>query len=304
MNELARSENTEMSVLTGLAAEARYLSETIAENMIRLGRVFTDAKRLVKHGAWGAWLRENSGCSERSAQQIMQVYARFGDKPEAERIDKSKLFKMLALPAGTEDEFIRDNDVEDMTSREVEAAVGKMRERAERAEAELAALKIGEPVIPNELTNELQRLKETIEKQKNEMERASYMSKELFEETSLLRKENLFLAKERDESAVILNEVQREYNRAQEELLNVQSAIAKGDAERTPADELTLDVFASAVRQFIGTCARMPHMRRSFGMMDPAQRNAYDELLQTVESWAGEARSVIDTIYIEEGIEV
>ena len=84
------------------------------------------------------------------------------------------------------------------------------------------------------------------------------------------------------------------------ELLSLQSVAAKGDAERVPVDELTIDVFASAVRQFIGTCARMPHMGHTFGTMMLSEKNAYDELLRTVEGWAANARQAMNTIAYEE----
>lgn len=52
-------------------------------------------------------------------------------------VDKSKLYKMLALPEGTEDTFIAEHDVGTMTSREVEEAVRQEREKA-RQEREQA----------------------------------------------------------------------------------------------------------------------------------------------------------------------
>ena len=93
----------------------------------------------------------------------------------------------------------------------------------------------------------------------------------------------------------MLEETQEQYNRAQAELLNAQSAIARGDAERTPASELTLEAFESAVRSFIGAVARMPHMQRAFANMGLATREEYDQLLSTVESWAKGAREAINT---------
>lgn len=92
MEELARRDGTEMAILDDLSRQARYYVENIALNMIQLGRVFAEAKKLVKHGEWGAWLRENTGISERYAQQYMQAYARFGENPAIAQVgDKSKI---------------------------------------------------------------------------------------------------------------------------------------------------------------------------------------------------------------------
>ena len=97
----------------------------------------------------------------------------------------------------------------------------------------------------------------------------------------------------------MLNEQQDDLNRAQQELLNAQSAIAKGDAERIPADQLTADAFASAVRAFIGTVARMPHMRMTFATMDHRDKEEYSVLLQTVEKWCEDSRRALDTALVD-----
>jgi hypothetical protein len=52
MNGLARRDSAELERLTNLAAEARAYSEGLALNMFQLGRVFTEAKKLVEHGEW------------------------------------------------------------------------------------------------------------------------------------------------------------------------------------------------------------------------------------------------------------
>jgi len=50
MNEITTQSSTEISVLGGLAQEAQYYAKSIANGMIQLGRVLTEAKPLVKHG--------------------------------------------------------------------------------------------------------------------------------------------------------------------------------------------------------------------------------------------------------------
>ena len=110
-----------------------------------------------------------------------------------------------------------------------------------------------------------------------------------------MQRENARMQQELKEQGELLEETQEQYNRAQAELLNAQSAIARGDAERTPASELTLEAFESAVRSFVGAVARMPHMHRAFSAMDGDTREEYNQLLSTVESWAKGAREALDT---------
>lgn len=311
MNEIANTQQAGLTPIAVLAEEARIYSESMAMNMLNLGRVFTEAKKQVAHGEWGEWVQRYSGMSARSAQQLMAIYSRFGDKPAFAGVEKSKMYKMLALPEGTEEAFAEKNDLSAMTSREVEEAVKRVREQAnEEIRRERAARKAAEeraeelsarpPEVPEEVSAALKSKDAMIEQQKQELERIAATGRDSVAEANRLRSDNNRLRRELNENAELLEETQQECNRAQAELLNLQSTVAKGDAERTPCDELTADTFAAAVRQFIGTCARMPHMGRTFGMMRPEEYHVYDELLRTVEGWAKDARKALDTIGYEE----
>ena len=311
MNEIANTQQAGLTPIAVLAEEARIYSESMAMNMLNLGRVFTEAKKQVAHGEWGDWVQRYRGMSARSAQQLMAIYSRFGDKPAFAGVEKSKMYKMLALPEGTEEAFAEKNDLSAMTSREVEEAVKRVREQAnEEIRRERAARKAAEeraeklsarpPEVPEEVSAALKSKDAMIEQQKQELERIAATGRDSVAEANRLRSDNNRLRRELNENAELLEETQQECNRAQAELLNLQSTVAKGDAERTPCDELTADTFAAAVRQFIGTCARMPHMGRTFGMMRPEEYHVYDELLRTVEGWAKDARKALDTIGYEE----
>lgn len=303
MTELANTETQEISVLDGLAMQARTLRMNINMNMWQLARVFTEAKEIIPHGQFGKWVEENADVSERTAQDMMAAYKRFGGKPQFEGLGQAKTFKLLPLPAGTEEKFMEEHDVSAMTTREVQEAVKKAREEAQaeidrerkaRMDAERRAEEAESrpPEIPPELTDELA-------KNRAEVERLAAVGTEALAEQRRLSRENADLQREIQERDDLLAEQQEDINRAQQELLNVQSAIAKGDAERVPADQLTPDAFASAVRAFIGTVARLPHMRMAFASMPYDQKQEYSVLLETVEKWAEDSRKALEATMID-----
>ena len=303
MTELANTETQEISVLDGLAMQARTLRMNINMNMWQLARVFTEAKEIIPHGQFGKWVEENADVSERTAQDMMAAYKRFGGKPQFEGLGQAKTFKLLPLPAGTEEKFMEEHDVSAMTTRDVQEAVKKAREEAQaeidrerkaRMDAERRAEEAESrpPEIPPELTDELA-------KNRAEVERLAAVGNEALAEQRRLSKENADLQREIRERDDLLAEQQEDINRAQQELLNVQSAIAKGDAERVPADQLTPDAFASAVRAFIGTVARLPHMRMVFASMPYDQKQEYSVLLETVEKWAEDSRKALEATMID-----
>lgn len=93
MENLANTKETEISTIEILAAQARALKMTINVNMWQLARVFVEAKQIVPHGQWGKWLEENAEVSERTAQDMMQAYKRFGGIPQIEGIGKAYILR-------------------------------------------------------------------------------------------------------------------------------------------------------------------------------------------------------------------
>lgn len=298
MSQTADANNNEgaLTALTALAHQAQMLSENIAMNMLQLGRVFTEAKDLVERGQWGAWVQENSGMSERYAQQFMQAYARYGESSRYAALGKSKLIKLLALPEGEEERFLTENDVSAMSAREVESAVRAEREKWQRRVEELESR---EPEIPEAIFHSIKEKDLQITQQREEIERIAEQQRDLLNEAGQLRAENASIRREYDEQTDIIKDMQEDLDRAQRELLDARSDIARGDAERVPADQLTAEAFSAAVQQFIGKCARLPHMRMTFAAMAYKEKLEYSELLATVESWAADSRRAIDTVLAE-----
>lgn len=306
MENLANTKETEISTIEILAAQARALKMTINVNMWQLARVFVEAKKIVPHGQWGKWLEENAEVSERTAQDMMQAYKRFGGIPQIEGIGKAKLFRMLPLPDGAVEQFLKENDVSNMSTREIERAVKQARaeadeeiqkERRARVEAEqrAAAAEKAKNQPSAELRSELHNNQIRIAQQEAEIER-------LAKAGSIAAGEAERLRREMKEQTELLEEQQAEIDRAQQELLNMQSAAAKGDAERTFEGQLTLEAFSSAVRGFIGTCARLPMMRFAFAAMGPDDLREYRVLLETVEKWAKDSREAMDLDVIDGGV--
>ena len=289
MTELANTQRNEVAVLDSLAMQAKICIQNARMNLLQLGRVLTEARPLVPHGEWENWVKTNTSMSKRAAEQYMQAYQEFGLDPQIAELGTTKTLKLLPLTEDEREKLLSENDVSSMSTRQLDEAIRKQKQEAlkearqevqgelekERtariaAEQRAKAAESRPPEIPKELSDKLRDHEEKLER--------------LTRENSGLKQE----IRERDEE---LEEQQADYNRAQEELLNIKSQVAKGDAERVPTDQLTVDAFASAVRAFIGACARMPHMSAAFSAMSQIDKNEYDELLRTVEAWAKGIRS-------------
>jgi len=79
---LANTATTEISVIEALESQAHALRTSVELNLWQLARVLMEARPLVKRGEWADWCDKHAGVSERSAQQMIQAYKRFGEKPQ------------------------------------------------------------------------------------------------------------------------------------------------------------------------------------------------------------------------------
>ena len=306
MNEIANATTQEVSVIEGLAMQARALRLSINVNMWQLARVFIEAKELVPHGEWKGWLEENADVSVRTAEDMIASYKRFVGRAPFEALSPSQTFKLLPLPAGTEDQFMAEHDVASMTTRQIQEAVKQARAEAQaridEAEARVRELENQEPTIPDEVMDELRRGREDLAEARESANHFAELARRTASEKAEVERQNRSLRADLSDAEQSIQEQQEALNHAQEELLNMQSAQARGDAEHAPVDELTLEVFRVAVRDFMGACARMPYMNGTFSVMPQQTKNSYNELLRTIEGWCESSRRAMESVAVEGGV--
>ena len=321
MIEPANTGQNELSVLEGLAAQAQMFACGAAMNLLQLGRVLTEAKPIVPHGEWLQWVRENAHMPARTAQQYMQAYAKFGTDHSIAQLGPAQIIKLLPMSDEERTELLANNDVKNMSTRELDEAIREQKERLKKeamdeaqeainsavsaqreAEARLAELQAKDPEVPQELLDELHKGKEDLDEARNLAKEYAHIADEAERRKAAVEQEKASMQAEIEEANILLKEQQEIINQTQEELLNLKSAQARGTTASINRDELTLDVFAQAVREFVGLCARMPYMATSFAGMSQEEKAGYEELLCTVEGWMEGARQALNCVAAEGGI--
>ncbi|MDD3230983.1 MAG: DUF3102 domain-containing protein [Oscillospiraceae bacterium] len=113
---------------------------------VEIGRRLMEAKELVPHGNWTDWLKEKVNYSQSTADNLMRIAREYGDEQvnlfsgESKsqtfaNLTYSQAVALFALPADDREAFVEENDVEDMTARQLQEAV-KARQQAEREKAD------------------------------------------------------------------------------------------------------------------------------------------------------------------------
>lgn len=144
MNEIrtGRTLETVTAEIVTITAQTRY---TMVSAAIEIGRRLVEAKELVPHGEWGKYLEEQVDFSASQANNMMRLFNEYGSGQESlfgsgseaiKRLSVTSAIRLLSLPAEEREEFAEENNVAEMSTRELEKAI---RERNEARQAQEAA---------------------------------------------------------------------------------------------------------------------------------------------------------------------
>lgn len=146
------------------------LAVAVVVSSIEIGRLLLEAKALVPHGEWGAWLAANVDFSESKAQSLMRRYKEYGDG----QIDMitgtsdldffsflsdSQMDALLALPKPERREFVEEHREElesgEMSVRKMQAEIARLKKENEQQAEDLETREEQIRVLEN-LTDDLQ----------------------------------------------------------------------------------------------------------------------------------------------------
>lgn len=144
MNGLTVSRSPEL-----IAAEIRNIKEQtrkiVLYNSIEIGRKLTEAKELIGHGEWGNWLEEKVEYSKSTANNLMVIFKEYGadqmtlldDNLKSQtfgNLSYSQAILLLGVPAEQREEFVKENNVDDMSTRELKKTIEELKKAKEEKE--------------------------------------------------------------------------------------------------------------------------------------------------------------------------
>lgn len=161
MSNIITARDIEM-VTSDIHYAQRQGARQLLSNLIEIGRLLVEAKSMVPHGEWGKYLEERVNYSQSTANNYMKLYQEYGDNQESffNSFSNSQAFgnltytqaiALLALPAEERQEFAENNDVAEMSTRQLEQAIRERNEeRAARERAEELAEKAQQELLAQE----------------------------------------------------------------------------------------------------------------------------------------------------------
>lgn len=179
---------------------------------IEIGRRLTEAKEILDHGQWLPYLKEQTEFSQPTASRFMKLYDEYGAKQTSlfgaelnystlNNLSISNALRLLAVPEDEREKFAADNDVEHMSTRELDELIRQRddaEQRAARAEEQVQQAADGAAKADEQYQKAKQELHLLQEKLGNAEAQKAAAEKELSE----LRARPVEVAVEVDEKAV------------------------------------------------------------------------------------------------------
>ncbi|MBC2579964.1 DUF3102 domain-containing protein [Clostridium sp. DJ247] len=106
-----------------LTAEILELKESTAINIMEIGKRLIQIKYSLPHGKFIKYLEEKVDYTSRTAQKFIKVYEEFGNTKSPSLLSTEKLYLLTGLKKEQREEFLQNNDVEHMSTRELQQVI-------------------------------------------------------------------------------------------------------------------------------------------------------------------------------------
>lgn len=275
-----------MEASTAMEAEAKAEKLALEINIIReqtrgvvisaalqIGEKLVAARGLIPHGRWGAWLATNVFYSERKAQELMRLYEEYGKKtiPQAiQALDYTKAVALLGLPEDQREALAERAAEEDMSSRELQAEVARLKEENKAAQIQVEELLIKAEEARMDRAEEAETAKKALIQEREAAERARGEAEAATRTTEALREELSEVKRGRDVLSERARDAVNRANKLAEDLSAAQEALEAAKAEKPEPERV--EVVPEDVRK------ELERLRR--GEAEIKLRAAYERLIK------------------------
>ena len=115
----------------------------VLDCIIEIGRRLVEAKGIIPHGQFGAWVKENFEFSHSSANTYMRIFEEYGadqltifgavlNSQTFANLPYSKALQLLAIPKEEREEFAKEVNAQELSTRELEKVIKERNEAVDR----------------------------------------------------------------------------------------------------------------------------------------------------------------------------
>lgn len=221
----------EIANLNQIVAEIKFFENQAVVSYWEIGKRLSQAKEQLNHGEWQDWINTNLGYSYDTANNLIKVFKQY---PNIDTYQHLNFSKVLALTSIKDEEdrqdFIDSHEVEDMTTRKLQAEIKKYKKSLEETENELEVSKAGLEFKDGQIerySNESSRLSAALELAKMNKAEPKIVEKEVIKE--VVPEDYEDLKEQLDDLIEIQKDLQNQLYEAQKNPKEVVKEVERGD---------------------------------------------------------------------------
>lgn len=163
----------ELVSLNQLVSEIKFFENQATESFWEIGKRLSIAREQVEHGEWMKWVSSNLGYSYDTTNNLIKIYKEFPNFDAHQNLGFQKMLSLTSIKDEDErQEFVENHDVEDMTTRQLQAEIKEYKESLKKQEEivkekdeEIGELRVSNSSLYGELQIEKSKSPEVIEKE-------------------------------------------------------------------------------------------------------------------------------------------
>ncbi len=263
--------------------EILMLKEQTAQNIIEIGKRLLKVKENIGHGNFGDYLKNKVEFSRQTANRFMSIATEFSNCSAMSNLGSTKLFLLAGLDEEDREEVMQENNVEDMTTRELEQAVKEKKEIKKQLEAE------------QEYSEELQQAikdKETqIKNLQNKIEKMQIPEKEIIEKEIVKEVVPEHLINEKEDLKQSIAEQQKQLEalrkRAEKAESTLRNIKLEDNLEKDEVfDTAKLDMLLFNIKDFLSKNSKYTYLKEDLQNIPSKKKKFIEQGVNSMKEWA------------------
>ncbi len=264
-------------------AEILILKDQTAQNIIEIGKRLIKVKENLQHGQFLNWLENKVEFSRYTANRFMKIATEFSNVSAVQHLGSKKLFLLAGLDEKDRQEVMKENKVEDMTTRELEQVIKEKKEIKKQLEAERD--------YSNELQEAIKEKEEKIKTLQSKIEKIQIPEKEIIEKEVVkevvpehLLREKEILKQEIEQQKQQLEKLQKRAEKAEGTLKSIR---LEDNLEKDAVfDTAKLDMLLFNIRDFLSKNSQYTYLKEDLQNIPSKKKKFVEASVKSIKEWA------------------
>ena len=256
-------------------AEILILKDQTAQNIIEIGKRLIEVKNNLPHGGFGNYLKEKVEFSRQTANRFMSIATQFSNSSAMSNLGSTKLFLLAGLDEEDRQEVIEENNVEDMTTRELEQVIKEKKEIKKQLE--------DEKEYSNELQEAIKEKENQIRTLKKEIEDIQIPEKEIIEKEVIKEVVPDSIKNQVEQLEKEKSELFRKYEEAKSTIVSMNNI--KNNEIGQKYYDYDFDGLASERASFIRKTSKYTYMEQEYSELSVSKKTLLKNAIKKIETW-------------------